>query len=157
MSAFQRSTTVSQLVSTLGGRPVVIHHDFNQRPDFRIDEPNVAFVPNPAVTGWGTWGFCEAIVRTLEYCLANVPFDYFQLLSPTCLPLRPIDEFESYVSRSGYDGNVDLIELTRDRDVMMTFGWRFLAPRGTLMLAALRRARSWYFSRDVSSRHRSGL
>ncbi|HMN80964.1 MAG TPA: beta-1,6-N-acetylglucosaminyltransferase [Burkholderiaceae bacterium] len=157
MSAFQRATTVSQLVSTLGGRPVIIHHDFHQRPDFRIDEPNVGFVPDPVVTGWGTWGFCEAIVRTLEYCLEHVDFDYFQLLSPTCLPLRPIAEFESQVADNRFDGNIDLMELKSDPNVMMTFGWRFVAPRGTLRVVGLRRARAWYFSRDVASRHRSGL
>ena len=157
VSAFQRPATVSQLVAALGDRPVVIHHDFNQRPDFAIEQRDVRYVPNPALTGWGTWGFCEAIVRTLEYCFEHVPFDYFQLLSPTCLPLRPIDEFERHLSDLPYDGNMDLIALESDPDVLMTFGWRFLAPRGSVKLAALRRARSWYFSRDVQSRHRASL
>lgn len=157
VSAFQRPATVSQLVSALGDRPVVIHHDFNQRPDFAIEQRGVHFVPEPALTGWGTWGFCEAIVRMLEYCFEHVPFDYFQLLSPTCLPLRPIDEFERYLADLPYDGNMDLIALESDPDVLMTFGWRFLAPRGSLKLAALRRARSWYFNHDVQSRHRASL
>jgi integrase len=38
--------------------------------------------------------------HTLRHALAEGGFDYFQVLSPTCLPIRPLAEFEAHVAQS---------------------------------------------------------
>lgn len=150
MSSQQPDTTVSQLVDSLDSRPVVVHHDFTKRADFRLSQSNVDFVPSPRVTGWGTWGFVEALVSLLERALTHHDFDYFQLLSPTCLPIRPIEDFESAVSADSAMANVDMLWIDDEPDSMMHFGYRTYAPAGTLRFRLLRRVRSWYFGDDAS-------
>lgn len=150
MSSQQSDTTVSQLVDALGGRPVVVHHDFTKRAAFRLAQPNVDFVPAPKVTGWGTWGFVEAIAHLMEHALREHEFDYLQLLSPTCLPLRPIEEFEAHVSTTSAEVNADLLPIDDDTDATVHFGYRSFVPRGSMRYRVLRRSRRWYFGSDAT-------
>ena len=145
MSSQQPDATVSQLVDALGGRPVVVHHDFTKRREFRLAQPNVDFVPQPRVTGWGTWGFVEGVVLLIEHAIRHHDFDYFQLLSPTCLPIRTIDEFEAFVSSDPAEVHADLIPLGDDPDALMHFGYRVFTAKDTLRFKAVRRIRNWYF------------
>jgi hypothetical protein len=103
----------------------------------------------PKVTGWGTWGFVEAIATLLERALTEHDFDYFQLLSPTCLPLRPIDEFEDFVSADAAEVHADLIDLGSDPDALMHYAYRTYVPQGTLRFRLLRRLRALYFGPDA--------
>jgi hypothetical protein len=163
MSAQQPDSTVSQLVDALGGRPVVVHHDFTKRREFRLPQPNVDFVPQPRVTGWGTWGFVEGIVLLIEHALRHHDFDYFQLLSPTCLPIRTVEEFEAFVSSATAEVHADLIPLCEDPDALMHFGYRVFTANDTLRFKAARRISSWYFddtaaleqTRSLSMRRRA--
>jgi hypothetical protein len=150
MSSQQPDSTVSQLVDALQGRPVLVHHDFTKRADFTLRQPNVEFMPDPKVTGWGTWGFVEAVLRLLDHALRHHDFDYFQLISPTCLPIRPIEEFEEYVSTDDAEAHADLIDIEGEPDALMHFGYRTYAPAFTLRFRVLRRVRAWYFSDDSS-------
>jgi hypothetical protein len=149
MSSQQPDGTVSQLVDALDGRPVVVHHDFTKRADFRLPQSNVDMVPDPKVTGWGTWGFVDAVAHLMEHAVRRHEFDYFQLLSPTCLPIRPIDEFEGFVSTDPAEAHADLIDLRADEDALMHFGYRLYAPAGSLRFRTLRRVRTWYFGKDA--------
>ena len=149
MSAQQSPQTVTQLADALSPHPVVIHHDFQKRADFQIDRPNVRFVPNPKVTGWGNWGFTEGIFHALDFCVKNIEFDYFQLLSPTCLPIRPIREFEEYVSTSPCDIHGDFISVEQSDDFLMTFGWRTYVKHASMFFRPMRRAQRWYFGPDL--------
>jgi len=88
MSAVSRPATIEQLARALAPHLVLVHHDFSQTPNFRLTAPNVRFVPNPRRTGWAVFGFVEGIFHSLQHATANFDFDYLQLLSPTCLPLR---------------------------------------------------------------------
>ena len=145
MSSQQPDTTVSQLVDALAPCPVVIHHDFTKRRDFSIVRDHVQFVPDPKQTGWGTWGFADAIFHTLEYALDHHDFDYFQLLSPTCLPIRPIAEFAAHIAGATCEIQADVMPVDADNDVLMTFGYRTYVRDGTLRFRMMRRARGWYF------------
>jgi hypothetical protein len=123
----------------------VVHHDFSKRRDFVLDEPNAHLVPDPKVTGWGTWGFVEAIFHTIRFALETEPFDYFQLISPTCLPIRPLGEFAQFVMTDPADVHADIMSLESDPDTFMTFGYRAFIQGGTLRFRLLRSARKWYF------------
>lgn len=156
-SATERPEVIEQLVDTLGGRPVVLHHDFTKQPTLRIDRPNVHFTTESHVTGWGSWALCLAVLSTIEYALEHLEFDYFQLLSPSCLPLHPIDEFEAYLAAQPAEGSMDLMDIGSDEDFLMNYGWRMYAPRDTVRQRILRKMRAAYFGRDAERIQPFGL
>jgi hypothetical protein len=156
-SATERPAAIEQLIDTLGGRPVVLHHDFAKQPGLRIDRPNVHFTPESHVTGWGSWALCLAVVSTIRYALEHFEFDYFQLLSPSCLPLRSVDEFEASLAERPFDGSMDLMDIQSNTDFLMNYGWRMYAPRGSLRQRIMRKARAAYFGRDAERVQPFGL
>lgn len=158
MSAVQPAQTVGSLVDALGTRhPILIHHDWSQQPDFTLSRPNVAYVENPQRTGWADWGFSQGILRLVSAAMERERFDYFQLLSPTCLPVRPIEAFEAHLAARGADFLVDAVRLDSDPHVLMSHGWRAFAAAGSLRHRALRRARKWYFGKNTAGVSRNGL
>jgi hypothetical protein len=146
MSATQSAAVVDQLAGLLAPHRVVVHHDFEKKPDFRPTAPNIDIVPDPKVTGWGTWGLSEAILHTVRHALDHHEFDYFQLMSPTCLPIRPLEEFEAFVESDPADAHVDLMPVERDDNTLMHFGYRSFAPYNTLRFRLMRRVRRLYFT-----------
>lgn len=59
--------------------------------------------------------------------MAMGSFDYFQLLSGTCLPIKPIAAFENFVEKSNSDVNMDMMCLDQDVEAMMSHGFRMFA------------------------------
>lgn len=157
ISASERAETIEQLIDTLGGRPVVIHHDVEKQPGLRVVRPNLHFVTDIHRTGWGTWGMCQAVLSVVRYALEHFDFDHFQLVSPSCLPLRPADAFEAHLASSGVAGNMDLIDLASDRDFLVNYAWRMYAPHGSLRQRVLRAAREQYFGRAAERVQPFGL
>lgn len=156
-SAVHRPQTLTQLVDTLAGQPVLIHHDFVQQPDMVVDRPNVHFVPQPEHTGWGDWGFMLAILRTVRHALEHMSFDYFQLLSPVDLPVRPIAEFEAHVARDTHDAAIDHVFLDEDEVAFMSYAYRmFLRPRSPVSRVQWRLCEA-YFVDAQNRRNRAGL
>jgi hypothetical protein len=156
MSAHQPAELVGQLVDALAPHPVVLHHDFKERNDFRLDHARAHLVPDPRRTGWGTWGFCEAILHGMSYCLDRFEFDYLQLLSPTCLPICSIAEFEAHVAAGAADVHADLIDLDKDRAAWMTYAWRAYLPSKSVRQRVVRRVTQWHFgTRPLRSQDRS--
>jgi hypothetical protein len=145
MSATQQSATVAQLARSLAPHVVLIHHDFSKNEDFRVEGPNVRFVPNPTVTGWGSWGLSRGIFNTIECALRTIEFDYLHLLSPTCLPIRPIGDLESFIAASEVDIHADMFEVERDEQTLMNFGCRAYAYGDSFKYRALGRLRKLYF------------
>jgi hypothetical protein len=156
-SATERPEAIEQLIDLLGGRPVVLHHDFTKQPGLRIDRPNVHFTAESHVTGWGTWALCQAVLSTIRHAVDHLEFDYFQLLSPSCLPLRPIDEFEASLEARPFDGSMDLMDIRSNADFLMNYGWRMYAPKGSVRQWILRKARSAYFGPDAERVQPFGL
>src|SRR5690554_5667489 len=111
MSAIQPAATLQCLIDALGTRRILVHHDWSQQPGLRVSGPSMAYVEDPARTGWADWGFTRGILRLLEYALECERFDYFQLLSPTCMPIRPLEEFEGYLASTRPDFLIDAVEL----------------------------------------------
>jgi len=149
MSATQQGATVAQLADALAPHTVLVHHDFTKKKDFAVDRPNVRFVPNPTVTGWGSWGLSRGIFLTIEHALRTLDFDYLHLLSPTCLPIRPMRELEAHLARGDADIHADMFEVERDEQTLMNFGCRAYAYGDSLKYRALGRLRKHYFGPDA--------
>ena len=157
MSANQPADLITQLVGVLAPHPVVVHHDFSKRAEFRLDVAGAHLVPNPRETGWGTWGFCEAILHGMRFCLEQFDFDYLQLLSPTCLPIRPIAEFQRHIETDAADVHADLIDLYSDPQAWATYATRAHLPAGSYRLRAAYRLARWYRAYYADVEQRSSL
>jgi hypothetical protein len=156
MSAVASPATVDQLVRTLAPHTVLLHHDFSQSPDFRLEAGNAAFVPEPVRTGWATFGFVEGIFHALDHAVRHFEFDYLQLLSPTCLPIKPISWFEAHVAQPA-EAHFGAIDLVGDPDCLMSVGYRAFTPVDSLRHRVLRRLTSMYFARQRGRREESGV
>ncbi|TFZ08067.1 hypothetical protein [Ramlibacter humi] len=156
MSAVSRPQTVDQLARSLVPHTVLVHHDFSQSPDFPLTSPNVRFVPEPRRTGWAHFGFIEGIFHSLQYALSHLAFDYLQLLSPTCLPLKPMARFEAHVAE-GQLAHFDGIDLLADRDALMNVGYRAFTPEGSWRHRLARRASDIYFGGSTARRDEAGI
>jgi hypothetical protein len=145
MSAVHPVSVVRELSRSLAPQTVLVHHDFTQTPDFLLDEPNVILVPDPKKTGWGVWGFIEAVFHAMRFAVKTLDFDYLQLLSPTCLPIKPMHAFEEHVASRRTEVDVSWIDVYDDQDALMSVGYRIFAPEHSLSHRILRRLSVEYF------------
>ncbi len=154
----EATPAVRQLIGALGEQqPVFVHHDHRKSPRFTINQPNVHFVPDPLDTGWGTWQFVQAIIKTMRVALAQSNFEYFQVLSGSCLPIKSIAKFEQFVAARTHDVHMGLISLDESSDTMMSHGYRVFAQNESLRYRLLLRARKWYLSGNTVTIQKSGL
>ena len=156
MSAVGKPETVDQLARSLAPHTVLVHHDFSQTPDFVLTAPNVRFVPHPRRTGWAHFGFVDGIFHSMKYALANLDFDYLQLLSPSCLPIKPMQAFEAHIS-GREEAHFECIDLFADRDALMSVGFRALTPEKTLRHRIARRLGNAYFGVSSGRRDEAGI
>lgn len=156
MSAVSKPALVDQLAYALAPHVVLVHHDFSQTPSFPLTAPNVVFVPNPKRTGWAFFGLVDGIFHSMRYALDHLEFDYLQLLSPTCLPIKPLRQFEAHVSGPA-DAHFDSIDLLRDRDALMSVGYRAFTPERSLRHRVLRRLSAAYFATSTGRRDDAGI
>ena len=156
MSAVGRPETIDQLAHALAPHTVLVHHDFSQTPDFPLTAPNVRFVPNPKRTGWAVFGFVDGIFHSMEYALANLDFDYLQLMSPSCLPIKPIEAFETHISGTA-EAHFDCIDLFGDHDALMSVGYRALTPQKSFRHRLVRRLGEVYFGASSMRRDEAGI
>jgi hypothetical protein len=158
LSSTEHPGALAQLVAALGpGRSVVIHHDVTKQPLPALHRPNVQFVADPLVTAWGGWSLCEATLRIARIALADRSWDYLQLLSASCLPIRPVADFERHLSRQHADANVDIACLRDDDVALMSHGWRAYAPHRSLRQRVMARWQRWYMGRQPGHVQRQGL
>ncbi len=158
MSAVQPDRTVDALCAAIGGdHPILIHHDFSQQPGFVVRRDNVSFVDEPVRTGWGNWGFTAGIQNLVRHAMARDDWDFIQLLSPTCMPIRPISDFQAHVVATGADYLIDGVDIVTNDNFLVSHGWRAFAPEGLLRHRVLRRARRWYLGDDSVSVNYAGL
>ncbi len=156
MSAVNKAGTIDQLAHALAPHTVLVHHDFSQTPEFHLTASNVVFVPNPKRTGWAFFGFVDGIFHAMQYALANLDFDYLQLLSPTCLPIKPLQAYETHVAGSA-DAHFDCVDLLDDRDALMSVGYRAFAPDKSFRHRIVRRLGVAYFGAKPGRRDVAGI
>ncbi|HYF21183.1 MAG TPA: hypothetical protein VEA40_25195 [Ramlibacter sp.] len=156
MSAVSPAGTVDQLAAALAPHQVLVHHDFSQTPEFPLASPNVSFVPDPVRTGWASFGFVEGIFHSMAHAVQHLDFDYLQLLSPTCLPIKPMEQFEARVGEP-VDAHFGAIDLLGDRDCLMSVGYRAFTPLGSFRHRVLRRLATEYFGGAPDRRDEAGV
>jgi hypothetical protein len=156
MSAVARAGTVDQLAHALAPHQVLVHHDFSQTPNFPLQAANVRFVPHPVPTGWGQFGFVRGIFHALQHALDTLDFDYLQLLSPSCLPIKPMAEFERHVSGME-EAHFDCLDLMGDTEVRRNVGYRAWTAEGSLMHRAMRRLCRLHYQGAQGRRNEAGI
>lgn len=158
LSARERPDAVVQLVRSLGSAaPVFVHHDATKQPPPPVANGSVRLVDDPVVTGWGEWSLCRAITRLLRSACDEPDWDYLQLLSASCLPIKPIARFEQFVAASPFDVHMDQVRLDDDAIALMSHGFRGYAAADTVGHRVLRRLRRWYLDASTTSVDRQGL
>jgi hypothetical protein len=156
MSAVSKPATIDQLARALAPHLVLVHHDFSQTPVFPLTASNVRFVPDPKRTGWASFGFVDGIFHSMQYALAHLDFDYLQLLSPTCLPIKPLQQYEAHVSGHA-EAHFDCVDLLRDRDALMSVGYRAFTPEKSFRHRVARRLSRDYFGDSPGRRDEAGI
>lgn len=157
MSAGYREDTISQLVHALHPMTVIAHHDLHRFPALRLDAPNTYFVPDPCRTGWGTWGLVEGGLRLIEHALDTFEFDVLVMISPTCLPIRPLDELVEYLDGHPADAYIDLVMLDEDPEALAEFAYRVFFPAGSVGQRLMLKARNFAISGGHERIDRQGL
>jgi hypothetical protein len=156
LSAVAKASTVDQLARSLAPHCVLVHHDFSQTPNFKLTAPNAVFVPEPKRTGWAFFGLVDAIFHSMQYAQDHLEFDYFQLLTPSCLPIKPMEAFEAHVGGTE-DAHFGCVDLFEDRDVLMSVGYRALTPESSFRHRVFRRLSKEYFGRSPGRREEAGI
>jgi hypothetical protein len=158
LCATERQEVVRQLLRALGrGDDVFVHHDFSKQPVFDLAGTGAHVIADPVVTGWGTAGFCGAIFHLLRTALRQSDFDYLQLLSGNCLPLKPIAALKAHLERSDTAIHAELIALDRDERAMLSHGHRAYCRDGRPLAGLLRRSRRWYLGPNPVTRQQANL
>lgn len=158
LSSSENARAVAQLVNALGeDDPVLVHHDFSKQPDFALPCPQAYVIPDFIETQWGSPGFVRAIFHLIRTALERSRFDYFQLLSGSCLPLRPTIELKRHLALHGAAVHADLLDLDADEHVMMSHGHRVFCRADTHASRLLRRSRRWYLGEQPVATQRANL
>jgi hypothetical protein len=157
MSAVVPAAAVDQIARALAPHPVLIHHDFTQLREFAVSAPNASFVPDPKIMGWGVWGFSAGVFHALRHATQHFEFDYLQLLSSSCLPIKSMAAFETHIATSRVDSHLGSLPVKEDLDVLMSVGWRAYAPQGSFRQRAMRRLSRAYFGGSTGRRDEGGI
>lgn len=156
MYSVEPPAVIGQLACALAPHTVLVHQDVSQSTHRLPDLPNLTAVPDPRCTGWANFGFVDGIFHSLRHALDRIEFDYLQLLSPTCLPIKPLSAFEAHVA-GAEEIHFDRIDLFADRDALMSVGWRAFTPKGSLRHVAARWLSSRYFGDSPGRRDDAGI
>jgi hypothetical protein len=149
LSAKEPGEAVSQLIESLGSDdPVLVHHDYSKQPRFDLPFAQAYIIPDYVETGWGAPGLPRAIFHLIRTALARSNFDYFQLLSASCLPLRPVEELRAHLQAGWKPIHADVLNLDADERVMMSHGHRVFCRSEKLAAKLLSRSRRWYLGSD---------
>jgi hypothetical protein len=85
---------------------------------FQFADPRVAFVKQRIDVRWGAISQVEATLRLMRTALATCDLSqvsHFVLLSGSCYPLRPMEEFRTYLQRHAGTNFIKLMPLASTR------------------------------------------
>jgi O-antigen/teichoic acid export membrane protein len=150
LSSKQSAGAIDEIAQAVFPHAVYVHHDFSKQPDFAPQSANIHILPHPVSTAWGDWSLVEGTFWLMKAAMEDTRITHFQLLSEACLPVRPIREFENYLSVERPDVMIDFLPL-HDEEAMFSHGWRyFQESRGSLR--TLRRASTWLWGDQLRYR-----
>lgn len=145
LSSNNTDVAIQQIIDAIGSNhPIIIHHDFSKQAEFQVTGHNVHVLKDYAITSWGGWSLVDAVIKLMEYALENIPdWDYFQLLSDTCLPIQPISKFETYLDTVKPDANISCINITDNQLVFLSHGHRAFSSKKNISYKLLRKINYW--------------
>lgn len=144
LSCRSSAAAIRQFAAAVAPHRVLVHHDFSQTPNLFADHDNIIVLPDPEKTAWGGWSLVNATFRLIERAMALEGWDYFQLVSETCLPARPVADFEAALLARMPDVMIDMQPLmVGNPAAVMNYGWRYL-PRSRFLTRVARRAGLWW-------------
>lgn len=139
LSSNNTAAAIQQIIDAIGpGHTFIIHHDFSKQSTFHVTGGDVHIIRDYVITEWGGWSLVEATIRLMNYALMKPDWDYFQLLSDTCLPIQPIREFEKYLEVIQPDANISCIAVAKQPDVLLSHGYRAFSAKKTYAHKLLR-------------------
>ncbi|MBA3479953.1 MAG: hypothetical protein H0T52_16385 [Lautropia sp.] len=158
LSSWESPPAVSQMVDCLASHgSVFIHHDYSKQPDFPRLLSHAYVIQHFTETGWGSPGFVQAVFQLIRTALERSDFDFFQLLSGSCLPIRPIPDLMKHLASNGSPIRADVVDLDTDERVLMSHGHRVLCRADALAFRLLGRARRWYLGSNPITIHHANL
>lgn len=144
LSCRSSAAAITQFAQAVSPHKVLVHHDFSQTSNFEIKSKNVLVVRDAGTTSWGSWTLVSATMKLIEEALALDQFDYFQLVSESCLPARPVSEFEEYLTNLRPDVMIDMQPIRYGTSAaVVNYAWRYL-PRTPLQSRISRRSSQWW-------------
>lgn len=149
LSSKESEQAIDDIAGAVFPHPVYVHHDFSKQPNFSPIAPNIHILQQPVVTAWGDFSLVEASFLLMKEALKDINVTHFQLLSESCLPVRPIHEFEAYLSKEHPDVMIDMYSLENE-DAMFSHGWRYLQHR-YLFNKLLEKACWWGSGRRIAA------
>lgn len=158
--ALEPPAVVEQLIDLLDPFPVIVQHDFGAQPLFALrPRPGRLFwVPVEHSPGWGTWAGVMAVSDAVRHALRVTDADYVQILSGSCLPLRPVQAFARHVAEQDVDANAAWFDAFESDDALMAYAWRLVGNRDRVLgRRVLRRLASDWFREPPTMAPRAGL
>jgi hypothetical protein len=157
LSCKQSAAAIAQFADAVAPHCVLVHHDFSQTPDFAVECDNVIVLSQYVRTGWGAWSLVEAALILMETAVALDNCDYFQLVSESCLPARPVSEFADFLRVEAPDVMIDMLALDASPPTaLINYGWRYL-PRVTWLVRVARRSGLWWLGAGYGHEQRCGV
>ena len=149
LSSYEPEYAVRQLVESLGDRdPIIVHHDYSKQPGFSLSSTRARLISDYVPTQWGSADFTRALFHLMRTALRVSRFDYFQLLSASCLPLRPVDELRRHLAVGQHPIYSDILNLDTHEGLLMSHGHRVLCRVKNPASYLLNRSRRWYLGDD---------
>lgn len=156
LSCRASGAAIGQFADAVFPHTVLVHHDFYQCRYLKLSRKNVTVIQMPQRTAWGDWSLVQATLMLIEHALSMEQCDYFQLVSESCLPVRPMKELEEYLARAKPDVMIDMQPLREDSpEAIMNYAWRYL-PRTPFLARVARRSGKWWIGRSSDSREAYG-
>jgi len=91
---------------------IVVHHDptHTSLPRDWVEGAGGISIPNPIAAEWGDFSQVAQHLHTMRWCAVNLDFDWFITLTGQSYPIKPLDEFESFLRASAYDAYVNYFD-----------------------------------------------
>jgi hypothetical protein len=144
LSSKHSEDAVTMFAAQVAPHPVYVHHDFSRHAAFAPVGQNIVVLKAPVATTWGHWSLVEASFRLMDVALADPTVTHFQLVSESCMLIRPVKAFETYLQQVQPDLMLDLLDM-RDLRAQLSHGWRYFGAN-LFWRRVLRRATQWCFT-----------
>jgi hypothetical protein len=155
LSCKDSAGAVEQFAKAVLPHVVLVHHDFSKFQGFDARAENIYLVDRHLETRWGDWSLVEAALLLMRQALDRFEFDYFQLVSESCLPIRPVAEFAKHLQFRQPAVMMNRFPIDSG-DGLYNFGWRYFSSV-TLCQRIMRRAGAMYFGENKGRRTLMGV